>query len=233
MNDGLMAFRVKNIHVVISGLCAIAGVLIAAIQTFGGVDSNPVEVKVELRTPGAPAESESAATVNGNGKRNGTLELGRNSTEVTPSEPSGFVVASLDRAKFLPATRQDTAQKFPLPVLFDGNPSTYIKLQDPDNDIDFILEFPFTSPLVITGMEIDAGDADAVAPVKLEVMIIPSGTMEGGGRPVTSFDLRPGGGPQKFSLPPVEGKGAWIRIAGRPGAAETIIGDLKLLSAAK
>ena len=57
--------------------------------------------------------------------------------------------------------------------------------------------------------------------------------MEGGGRPVSSFDLRPGGGPQKFSLPPAEGKGAWIRIAGRPGAAETIIGDLKLFSAAK
>jgi hypothetical protein len=105
-----MAFRVKNIHVVISGLCAVAGVLIAAIQTFGGVESNPVEVKVELRTPGAPAQSESSAIVNGDGKRNGTLELGQNSTEVTPSEPSGFVVASLDRAKFLPATRQDTAQ---------------------------------------------------------------------------------------------------------------------------
>jgi hypothetical protein len=233
MNDGLMAFRVKNIHVVISGLCAVAGVLIAAIQTFGGVDSKPVEVKVEVRTPGTPAESESAATVNSDIKRNGTLGLGRNSTEVTPSEPSGFVVASLDRAKFLPATRQDTHEKFPLSVLFDGNPSTYIKLQDPDNDIDFILEFPFAGPLVITGMEIDAGDSDPVAPVKLEVMIIPSGTMEGGGRPVTSFDLRPGGGVQKFSLPPVEGKGAWIRIAGRPGAAETIIGDLKLLSATK
>jgi hypothetical protein len=233
MNDGHMAFRVKNIHVVISGLCAIAGVLIAAIQTFGGVDSKPVEVKVELRTPGAAAENESTATVNGDGKRNGTLEPGQNTTEVTPSEPSGFVVASLDRAKFLPATRQDTPQKFPLTVLFDSNPATYIKLQDPDNDIDFILEFPFTSPLVIIGMEIDAGEADAVAPVKLEVMILPSGTMEGSGRPVTSFDLRPGGGPQKFSLPPVEGKGAWIRIAGRPGAAETIIGDLKLLSAAK
>lgn len=233
MNDGLMAFRVKNIHVVISGLCAVAGVLIAAIQTFGGVDSKPVEVKVEVRTPGTPAASESAATVNSDIKRNGTLELGQNSTEVTPSEPSGFVVASLDRAKFLPATRQDTHEKFPLPVLFDGNPSTYIKLQDPDNDIDFILEFPFASPLIITGMEIDAGDSDPVAPVKLEVMIIPSGTMEGGGRPVTSFDLRPGGGVQKFSLPPVEGKGAWIRIAGRPGAAETIIGDLKLLSASK
>jgi hypothetical protein len=232
MNDRLMAFRVKNIHVVISGLCAVAGVLIAAIQTFG-VDPKPVEVKVEVRTPATPASSESTATVNGDSKRNGTLERSQNTTEVTPSEPSGFVVASLDQAKFLPATRQDTPQKFPLPVLFDSNPSTYIKLQSPENDIDFILEFPFTSPLTITGMEIDAGEADAVAPIKVEVMILPSGSMEGSGRQVTSFDLRPGGGRQKFSLPAAEGKGAWIRIAGRPGAAETIIGDLKLISAAK
>jgi hypothetical protein len=232
MNDGLMAFRVKNIHVVISGLCAVAGVLMAAIQTFGGVDPKPVEVKVEVRTPGAPAAGDSTA-VNGDGKRNGTLEPGQNTTEVTPSEPSGFVVASLDQGRFLPATRQDTPRRFPLPVLFDSNPSTYIKLQSPETDIDFILEFPFTSPLVITGMEIDAGEADAVAPIKLEVMILPSGTMEGSGRLVTSFDLRPGGGLQKFSLPPAEGKGAWIRIAGKPDAAETIIGDLKLISATK
>jgi hypothetical protein len=57
--------------------------------------------------------------------------------------------------------------------------------------------------------------------------------MEGSGRAVTSFDIPPGGGPQKFVLPPVEGKGAWIRIAAQPGAAETIIGDLKLIASSK
>jgi hypothetical protein len=227
-----MAFRVKNIHVAITALCAVAGVLIAAIQTFGGVDPQPVEVKVQLTTPAATAPNGSIG-VNADSKKNGSLELGRNTTEVTPSEPAGFAVASLDRARFLPATRPDTPQRFPLPVLFDSNPATYIKLEDPEHDIDFILEFPFTTPLTITGMEIDAGEAGAAAPAKLEIMILPSGSMEGSGREVTSFDLRPEGGSQKFSLRPVEGKGAWIRIAGRPGAAQTIIGDLKLISSAK
>ena len=159
-----MAFRVKNIHVVISGLCAVAGVLIAAIQTFGGVEFQACRSESGSDHSGSVGGNQSSGTVNSEDKRNGTQELGQNSTEVTPSEPSGFVVASLDRGKFLPATRQDTPQKFPLPVLFDGNPSTYIKLQDPDNDIDFILEFPFARPIVITGMEIDAGEAEQSPP---------------------------------------------------------------------
>jgi hypothetical protein len=226
--------RVKNIHIVISGLCAVAGVLIAAIQTFGQSDAVPVEVKVELSAPDAHKNSgPSGATVNGDSKTNNAPDFGNNVTEVTPSEPAGFAVASLDRARFLPATRQETPMRFALPTLFDGNPSTYVKLAAPETDIDFIVEFPFAQPLTITGMEIDAGEPDAVAPAKLEVMILPAGSMEGSGRAVTSFDIRPGGGVQKFTLPPAEGKGAWIRIAAHPGAEETFIGDLKLITAAK
>jgi hypothetical protein len=226
--------RVKNIHILISGLCAVAGVLIAAIQTFGHSDAVPVEVKVELSAPGAHENPRpSAATVNGDSKTNNAPDFGNNVTEVRPSEPAGFVVASLDRAKFLPATRQDTPMRFALPTLFDSNPSTYVKLAAPETDIDFIIEFPFAQPLTITGMEIDAGEAEAVAPAKLEVMILPAGSMEGSGRAVTSFDIRPGGGLQKFTLPPAEGKGVWIRIAAHPGAEETFIGDLKLITATK
>ena len=156
-----------------------------------------------------------------------------NVTEVTPSEPAGFPVASLERAKFLPATRHDTPARFALPTLFDSNPSTYVKLAAPESDIDFIVEFPFAQPLTITGLEIDAGEAELIAPRTLEVMILPSGSMEGSGRAVTSFNIRPGGGVQKFAIPPADGKGAWIRIAGQPGALETIIGDLKIITTPK
>lgn len=224
--------RIKNIHVVISALCAVAGVMIAAIQTFGRSESVPVEVKVELSGAERARES-SPASVNGDGKTDGTPSLGPNVTEVTPSEPAGFAVASLERAKFLPATRPDTPARYVLPALFDGNPSTYLKLAAPEEDIDFIVEFPFAQPITITGMEIDTGETQAAAPGKLEIMILPAGGMEGSGRAVTSFDIQPGKGVQKFALPPAEGKGAWIRIAARPGSAETIIGDLKLISSAK
>jgi hypothetical protein len=223
--------RIKNIHVVVSALCAVAGVLIAAIQTFGRSEAVPVEVKVELSGAGKAGDP-SPASVNGDGKTDGTPSLGPNVTEVTPSEPAGFAVASLERAKFLPATRPDTPARYALPALFDSNPSTYVKLAAPEEDIDFIVEFPFAQPITITGMEIDTGEAQ-VAPGKLEVMILPSGSMEGSGRAVTSFDIQPGKGVQKFAFPPAEGKGAWIRIAARPGAAETIIGDLKLISSTK
>jgi hypothetical protein len=225
--------RAKNVYVAISALCAVAGVLIAAIQTFGQSDTVPVEVKVEL---GAAPESKGRpepATVNGDRKTNGAPQIESNVTEVTPSEPAGLAVASLDRAKFLPATRQDTPSRFALPTLFDSNPSTYLKLAPPETDIDFIMEFPFAQPLTITGMEIDAGEGEAAAPAKLEVMILPSGSMEGSGRAVSSFDIRPGGGVQKFALPPAAGKGAWIRIAAQPGASETIIGDMKLITTAE
>jgi hypothetical protein len=225
--------RIKNIHIVISALCGVAGVLIAAIQTFGRPETVPVEVKVELKDSERQMPPPAPATVNGDVKSNGTRDLGPNVTEVTPSEPAGFAVASLDKAKFLPATRSDTPMRFTLPALFDGNSSTYVKLVAPEQDIDFIIEFPFAQPLTITGIEIDAGEAESAAPAKFEVMILPSGSMEGSGRAVMSFDLQPGGGVQKFSLPPAEGKGAWIRIAARPGAEETIIGDLKLISAEK
>jgi hypothetical protein len=223
----------KNMYVAISAVCAVAGVLIAAIQTFGWSHAVPVEVKVELNPAPQTKPASEPATVNGESKTNSVPEIATNVTEVTPSEPAGLAVASLDRAKFLPATRQDTPSRFALPMLFDSNPSTYLKLAPPDADIDFIVEFPFTQPLTITGMEIDAGEADAAAPAKLEVMILPSGTMEGSGRAVSSFDIRPGGGVQKFVLPPAAGRGAWIRIAAQPGASETIIGDMKLITSAE
>lgn len=226
--------RVKNIHVVISAICAIAGVLIAGIQTFGRSDTVPVEVKVELN----PAEKNTdkdrpAARVNGDVKSNNAPEIRANVTEILQSEPAGFAVASLDRAKFLPATRQDTTAMFTLSSLFDNDPATYLKLSPPETEIDFIVEFPFLQPVMISGIQIDAGELEAFAPAKLEITVLPSGSMEGSGRAVASFDIRPGGGVQKFMFPAVEGKGAWIRIAARSTAEETIVGDLQLLSSVK
>ena len=60
--------RIKNIHVVVSAFCAVAGVLIAAIQTFGSSDTVPVEVKVELSGADAAARDTPPAAVNGDGK---------------------------------------------------------------------------------------------------------------------------------------------------------------------
>ncbi len=216
--------RLKNIHIAITSLCALAGVVIAGIQTFRSGEAPPTHAQPE---PG----QETQAIVNGDLKTGGPVQAKANVTEVTPTEPPGLVVASLDRARIAPATRMETPSKYRITELFDGNPSTYVKLRDGEGDIDFIVEFPFSQSVTVTGIEIDVGDPGPFSPATLEIMVLPDGSMAGSGRPVTSIALEDRGGVQKFSLPPEVGKAAWIRVAGRPGQAETIIGDIKLLSA--
>ena len=216
--------RLKNVHIAISTLCALAGVIIAGVQTFRSSDTQPAEVH--------PDTSQTASiSVNGEGKSAGPSEARVNVTEMTPTEPPGLVVASLDRARFTAATRMDTPSKYRISELFDGNPSTYVKLLEGEGDIDFIVEFPFSQSVTVTGVEIDLGDPGPSLPATLEIMVLPDGSMAGSGRPVTSIALDERGGVQKFALPPEAGKAAWIRVAGRPGQVETIIGDIKLLSA--
>jgi hypothetical protein len=219
--------RLKNIHIAISSLCAIAGVMIAGWQTFRSVDA-----------PSAPRLPETTAalsttSVNSAGKSSGPEASPPNVTEVTPTEPPGLAMASLDRARIAPATRPDTPARYRIADLFDGNPATYVRLSEGDTDIDFILEFPFSEAVTVSGIEIDTGDSTASAPGTLEVMILPDGSMAGGGREVTSLALSGDAGSQKFALPPEAGRAAWLRIAARPGQAQTIIGDIKLIAAAK
>jgi hypothetical protein len=216
--------RLKNVHIAISSLCALAGVIIAGVQTFRSTDTQPAQAQQD-------ANQTTGISVNGEGKTAGPSQARANVTEVTPSEPPGLVVASLDRARITAATRMDTPSKYRISELFDGNPATYLKLQDGEGDIDFIVEFPFTQSVTVTGVEIDLGDPGPSLPATLEIMVLPDGSMAGSGRPVTSIALDERGGVQKFSLPPEAGKAAWIRVAGHPGQAETIIGDIKLLSA--
>jgi hypothetical protein len=216
--------RLKNVHIAISSLCALAGVIIAGVQTFRSTDTQPAQAHQD-------AGQTASMSVNGEGKTAGPPQARANVTEVTPSEPPGLVVASLDRARITAATRMDTPSKYRISELFDGNPATYVKLEGGEGDIDFIVEFPFTQSVTVTGVEIDLGDPGPSIPATLEIMVLPDGSMAGSGRPVTSIALDERGGVQKFSLPPEAGKAAWIRVAGHPGQAETIIGDIKLLSA--
>ena len=58
-------------------------------------------------------------------------EIAANITEARPTEPAGLPVASLDKARFLPATGIDTPQRYALADLFDGNPGTYLTLVPP------------------------------------------------------------------------------------------------------
>jgi hypothetical protein len=224
----------RSLYLLVSSLCAVAGVVFAGMQALRP-EEPPVEVKVELAAPAvskdaAAASHDDTETVLSESKAGNSPEMAAKVTEAHPTEPAGLPVASLDKARFLPATVSDTPKRYSLAYLFDGNPGTYVTIEPPATEIDFIMEFPFAEPVTISGLQIETGESDASGPATIEVMVLPSGTMEGGGRVVTTLDISPDGGIQKFALPPASGKGAWIRIAARSGSANTVIGDLKLLT---
>jgi hypothetical protein len=223
----------RSLYLVVSSLCAVAGVVFAGMQALR-TDEAPIEVKVELTAPGADTAASSntagAGEIVRSERKAGQTSEVANVTEAHPTEPAGLPVASLDRSRFLPATVSDTPRRYSLAHLFDGNPGTYVTIEPPATEIDFIMEFPFAEPVTISGVAVEAGESEGDGPAKIEVMVLPSGAMEGGGRAVTTLELSPGSATQKFALPPASGKGAWIRIAARDGAGNTVIGDLTLLT---
>ncbi len=221
----------RSLYLLVSALCAVAGVVFTGMQALRR-DERPVEVKVEVSSPARAASEQSGGseTVASESKTGSQPAVPLNVTEARLTEPAGLPVASLHKSRFLAATGIDTPQRYALAELFDGNPGTYLKLVRPATDIDFIIEFPFAEPVTISGLQIDSGEVGGLSPAKIEVMVLPSGTMEGAGRPVTTLELSGQGGVQRFSIPPAVGKGAWIRIAARAGAGDTVIGDLELLT---
>jgi hypothetical protein len=211
----------QNVHLAITGFCALVSVALAAVQTFRSEpDKAPVEVTVVA--PEAPAPVETLETVNAASKGD--------SSKVT--EVPFQSAAMLSEARFAPATRPDVVIRYKLADLFDGNPTTLLTLMPPDTDLDFIVEFPMAEGTKVTGIEISAPEGIPVTAyaTALEVMVLPNGSMEGSGRDVTTFILQPGLVVQSFSLPPSIGKALWIRLAGQAGAPATIIGDIRVLT---
>jgi hypothetical protein len=211
----------QNVHLAITGFCALMSVALAAVQTFRSEpEKAPVEVTVVA--PEAPVVAEPLETVNVASKQDSA-----NVTEV-PFQSA----AVLSEARFAPATRPDVVSRYKLVDLFDGNPTTLLTLVPPDTDIDFIVELPMAEGAKVTGIEISAPEGIPVTAyaIAMEVMILPDGTMEGSGRDVTTITLQPGLALQSFNLPPSLGKALWIRLAGQAGAPATIIGDIRVLT---
>ena len=224
----------RSLYLLVSSLCAVAGVVFAGMQALRRGES-PVEVKVEVAAPTGSASAAADPAVrqkrwHRKARPAMRREIASQLTEARPTEPAGLPVASLDKARFLPATGIDTPQRYALADLFDGNPGTYLTLVPPATDIDFIIEFPFAEPVTISGVQMEAGESVERKSSQNRGDGAALGAMEGGGRQVTTLELSEHGGVQKFAIPPASGKGAWIRIAARAGAGDTVIGDLKLLT---
>jgi hypothetical protein len=204
----------KSTYLVISGACAVAGVLLGAIQTFGIMPANSVQPATE------PAEK----------------------VETVPPQPAAnqVTVAKLDPAaeatpaplKFSRGARDGVLDRYPLADLFDGSPASFIETAPGEHELDFVAEFSGVQAMSVTGLEYRhpaAADAESMA-LQIDMIVLPEGELEGGGREVRSFTIAPQKGPQLFTIPASRGKGVWLRIAGAETAADLIVGDLRLVT---
>ena len=113
----------QNVHLAITGFCALMSVALAAVQTFRSEpEKAPVEVTVVA--PEALAPVDFSVTVNSESKGDSS-----NVTEV-PFQSA----AVLAEARFAPATRPDVVTRYKLADLFDGNLTTLLTLMPPDTD---------------------------------------------------------------------------------------------------
>ena len=207
-----MAVSMKGTYLAVSGVCAIATVVLGFVQAFGpesiGVDASP---KVQEAASEQPAAQLTVAKID-------AAEV-----SLTPGRP----------LKFVRGTRDGVVDRYPMADLFDGNPDTWIETQPGERDLDFIAEFEGAGVHRITGIEYRhpaAADPDAVATL-IDVIVMPEGSLEASGREVRSFTIAPEKGPQVFSIPGTSGKGVWLRIAGSESAPDLVVGEVRLITA--
>ena len=101
------------------------------------------------------------------------------------------------------------------------------------NGVDFIIEFGEAGPLTVTGIDYrqPAVTRNVPRPVALDVMVLPEGQVEGGGRAILSFPLSEEEGVQSFRIPATPGKGLWIRLSGSIETSSLALGELKVQTA--
>lgn len=207
----------KGTYLIISGLCAVATVFLGVVQTFGLVPSFSGFAPALEAVVQAPAEQPA------------TNEL--KVAKLDPSAPLDEIPAPL---KFGRGTRDGVVDRYAISDIFDGNPLTFIETAPGDRDLDFIAEFTSSQARKVVGLEYRqpaTADSDA-APTQVDVIVLPEGDLNGGGRQVSSFTLAPEKGPQKFDIPAAVGKGVWLRVAGQQNGADLLVGDFRLLTAA-
>ncbi len=206
----------KGTYLFISGVCAVATVFLGVVQTFGLVPS----LGVSSPTP--------AAIVQPPVEQPATNEL-----KVAKLDSSAPLDENPAPLRFGRGTRDGVVDRYAISDIFDGNPLTFIETAPGDRDLDFIAEFASSQSRKIVGLEYrhpTTADSDA-APTQLDVIVLPEGELNGGGRQVSSFTIAPEKGPQKFDIPAAIGKGVWLRVAGQQDGGDLLVGDFRLLTA--
>jgi hypothetical protein len=228
------AGRLSTFNIVITAFAALAGVIIAAIQTFSPSTSSVAPINVTLaldpqQASGAGAEfgkNQGLATVD-------AVNLPAKSDGVIPASASGPLIPLElgPGTSFVSALKTGDEGKYLYRDLFDGRGETFLTIEAPENEINLLIGFPTQSPRMIGGIEYtpprDAGGLPLAS--ILDVTVLPEGQL-GAGQPIMSFALQTADGSQTFALPEGSaGKGLWLRVAGPQGVEKIAVGDFKIL----
>lgn len=208
-----MQVGMRNAYLLVSALCAVATVVLAAVQTFdlsGGSQGQP-----ETRSPAAAVQAAPPAT---------TLTKVTTKPELTEIAPTSL--------SFSPGGLDAVPQTYPLAEIFDGDPETVLRTADSGGELDFIVQLKSGQSARLAGFEYrhPAGESAESVPAQIDLTVLPDSELDGGGRQVQSFRLAPERGTQLFRFPPSRGRGLWLRIAGPATDRAMAVGDIRLLA---
>ena len=228
--------KLNNVHLAVSAFAAAAGVVFAAIQTFGTSNSPPPPVTVTLAVDPAKAakpenSNQTVAKSQDQDAINTALKADGGVLQPVAASSGGKVIDLANTGRFSSALKDDSATRYALRDMFDGRPDTSVTIDPPDTDLNVLVEFGSQSAVAIS--EIDYTPPPPMPGVSgatvLDVMVLPeSGAVGANGGQVLSYVLQTEPGRQSFSLPPdSRGKGLWLRIGGS-GSGKLAVGDFRV-----
>ena len=209
------AVKLTNFHIFISSVAAIAGVAIAAYQTFAPQPlGQPLNVVVALEPPKAMADSviEKSDAIPAIATR--SVELGRDA----------IITAAL---------KDGSENRYSFTNLFDGRDDTFLAIKQPDGELNLLVTFRNGASRPVTAIEYTppASVDPARLATNLDLMVLPDGQLEASGRPIISFSLPRSSESHIYAIPGrAEGKGLWLRVSGNAGAEQSYVGDFRILS---
>ena len=209
--------KLTNVHIVVTSLAAIAGVVITGYQAFvpQPAAQQPVNVVVALDQP-APGETvaKTDAKTDAPALMTETLNLAAN-------------------ASFTAALKDGSENRYSFATLFDGASDTFLAIEAPDEELNILVLFSSGTTRQVTALEYvpPAGVDPQSMVATADVMVLPEGQLEASGRPVISFSLPQSTETRTFAIPGrAEGKGLWLRVAAAPGGKKSYVGDFRILS---
>lgn len=210
--------KLTNFHIVISSLAAIAGVGLAAYQTFSPHQAAQPPVNVVVTVDPQKADA-----------------VVPNET-VTKTEAPKLATQTVNLAagaRVSAALKDGSDARYSFASLFDAQDDTFLAIAPPDSEINVLVLFQGDAAQQVTALEYQppAGVDPGSMAKSVDVMVLPEGDLGAAGRPVMSFDLPQSTEARTFAIPGGEaGKGLWLRVVAAPGVAKSYVGDFRILS---